>query len=136
MIENNYFAIALEDRKWFKASLEWDGGYNRQVLDCEQISEKYMKGVIEQIDIDFREKADLLKTHNLKRLGLVINNNLGTKLNLESLAYLKDFYFEARYPGDEFISVTKEMRDRCEEIMEDVLQILSPFAGAYKVDMR
>ena len=72
----------------------------------------------------------------MKRLGLVINNNLGTKLNLESLAYLKDFYFEARCPGDEFISVTKEMRDRCEEIMEDVLQILSPFAGAYKVDMR
>ena len=84
-----------------------------------------------------RIKADILpKMNNLKRLGLVINNNLGTKLNLESLAYLKDFYFEARYPGDEFISVTKEMRDRCEEIMEDVLQILSPFAGAYKVDMR
>ena len=37
------------------------------------------------------------------------------------LAYLTDFYYDARYPGDDFYTVTKEEFDKCKEIMYDTI---------------
>lgn len=80
-----------------------------------------LKGLVETAELPAREIAELLKTHNLKKLGLVINKEFGKHLNVSDLAYLKDYYFEARYPGDNFICVSKEERDKCLEIMNDVI---------------
>lgn len=38
------------------------------------------------------------------------------------LMYLKDFYFEASYPGDNFTGVIREERDKCLAIVRDVIQ--------------
>ena len=129
MLENNYISLALNDRKFLLQFLiDDENAFNRQAVDCEQVVEKLMKGVLENIEMDdFRLKGDLLHSHNLKKIGNVINEYLHINLSLESLAYLKDFYYEARYPGDDFIVVSKSMRDRCLEIMNTVLKELSPF---------
>lgn len=105
-----------------------EGAYNRQVVDAHMITERLLKGVLEDVELnDNRYKSDLLRSHNLRKIGHVLNEKLGTGLDLPNLSYLKDFYFEARYPGDNFIVVDKEMRDTCMDIMESVLEKLKPF---------
>ena len=49
MIKNNYFAVVADDRNWFYATLRITeiNSYNRQAIDCHQITEKVMKGIIE-----------------------------------------------------------------------------------------
>lgn len=53
MIKNNYFAVAADDRNWFYATLRITeiNNYNRQAIDCHQITEKVMKGIIEGLEI-------------------------------------------------------------------------------------
>ena len=50
-------------------------------------------------------------------------NQWKPNLNLDTvgLAYLTDFYYDARYPGDDFYTVTKEEFDKCKEIMYDTI---------------
>ena len=45
MIGNNYYDLALNDRKWLLRSLQWDENdiYNRQAVDCQQVVEKVLK---------------------------------------------------------------------------------------------
>lgn len=40
------------------------------------------------------------------------------------LAYLTDFYFDARYPGDDFCTVTKAEFEKCLVIMYDTVHKL------------
>lgn len=40
------------------------------------------------------------------------------------LAFLSDFYYEGRYPGDDFYTVTKEEFDKCLSIMYDTISKL------------
>lgn len=40
------------------------------------------------------------------------------------LAYLTDFYFDARYPGDDFYTVSKEEFDKCLSVMYDTVRKL------------
>lgn len=129
MLVNSYFSLAFNDLKYLKADMrDEEGAYNRQVVDAHMITERLLKGVLEDVELnDNRYKSDLLRSHNLRKIGHVLNEKLGTGLDLPNLSYLKDFYFEARYPGDNFIVVDKEMRDTCMDIMESVLEKLKPF---------
>ena len=45
VIGNNYYDLALNDRKWLLRSLQWDENdiYNRQAVDCQQVVEKVLK---------------------------------------------------------------------------------------------
>lgn len=61
-----------------------------------------MKGIIEVLEISISEKRDLLHTHNLRKLSEVLNKELKIGLGVMGLSFLKDFYFEARYSGDNF----------------------------------
>jgi len=129
LLVNSYFSLAFNDLKYLKADMrDEEGAYNRQVVDTHMITERLLKGVLEDVELnDNRYKSDLLRSHNLRKIGQVLNEKLGIGLDLPNLSYLKDFYFEARYPGDNFIVVDKEMRDTCMNIMESVLEKLNPF---------
>lgn len=133
MIHNNYFSVADDDRKWFYDSLKniKIGSYNRQTVDCQQITEKVMKGIVEELDISVVDKRELLHTNDLRKLGEILNRELQINLDISDLSYLKDFYFEARYPGDKFSCATEEERDKCKEIMERTLKQLQPFIEGY-----
>ena len=53
--------------------------------------------------------SDLLRKHNMKKIASWLNE-LDPQLGLDTvgLAYLTDFYYDARYPGDDFYTVTAE----------------------------
>ena len=118
-IKNNYFSVGFNDLHYV---LQYDpcdvNSYNRVAYESQQVVEKLFKGIIELCDtLSIDDKVKLLRTHNLRVLGSTLNTECSVTLNLSDLAYLKDFYFEARYPGDDFVVVSKEERDQCVSIM-------------------
>ena len=69
--------------------------------------------------------SDLLRKHNKKKIAAKLNDmNPGLKLDTVGLAYLTDFYFDARYPGDDFYTVSKEEFEKCLSIMYDTVEKL------------
>ena len=122
-VKNNYFALGFNDLQYLSMYRDDDeNSYNKVTVEAQQVVEKILKGIVEECEnIDYTEKAQLLGTHNLRRLGTAINEHYNTQLKVTDLAFLKDFYYEARYPGDNFILVSKEDRDRCLVITFEVI---------------
>lgn len=46
-------------------------------------------------------------------------------LNKGSLPMLKDYFFDAKYPGDNFVMVDRESCMECVEIMYDTIQAVN-----------
>lgn len=128
-LKNSYFSIGFNDLRYLLAYDCNDTlSYNRVAAEAQQVLEKLLKGMVEMCgDISVFDKERLLKTHNLRKLGETVNANFGTELNISDLAYVKDFYYEARYPGDEFVEVDRPTRDKCIEIVKCVILKVVPF---------
>lgn len=119
-MENNYYSIACEDLKFAVANA--DSGFNNNIaVLCQQSAEKFLKAVIEVKGLNKLENVDMMRTHNLKVLYRYIKEAIGDlSLDITELAFLNGYYFEARYPGYDFIVVTKEEAKQCLDITEKV----------------
>ena len=121
---NSYYGMAYNDYCYAKAGMqvgEQLGNYNGVAALCAQSAEKYLKAVLE---ITFSEDAlGLMHSHNLR----AITNKLKEaypelELSTKDMKWLGDFYFDARYPGDNFVEVNKEDALECIRITEDLQQ--------------
>lgn len=128
-IKNSYFGLAFNDLRYLlRFDPDDEYSYNKVTTEAQQVVEKVLKGIIEKCDeIPIDAKAKLLGTHNLRMLGIVLNKHYEVDLSITDLAYLKDFYFEARYHGDDFIEATRLDRDKCMSIVKEVLSKLLYF---------
>lgn len=106
----NYYTIALNDFKYleYNIGIEDEAIYNRNAILCEQVVEKLLKHLVERYC--FKEDySALLKGHNLVKLyKAILEDNIDLHLSLGMLRTLKDYYFDANYPGDNFILITKD----------------------------
>lgn len=117
-IQNDYYSIAVNDYQFLAAALH-TGLYNQISVQCQQIAEKLLKSVAEEVCTV--QVEDLLKSHNLKKICQGIHNELPSfQLDIRDMSYLKDFYFDAKYPGENFAIVTKQECEQCLSIMYDV----------------
>lgn len=125
MIKNSYLAIAENDLAYLEAVLGTGNQfYNQLAVQCQQVAEKYLKGYLDKILV-VEDITDLLRKHNMKRIAAKLNEICpDLKLDTIGLAYLTDFYFDARYPGDDFYTVSKEEFDKCAAIMYDTVEKL------------
>ena len=122
MIKNNYLDIAKNDLEYLESILAVGSTfYNQLAVQCQEVTEKFLKGYLELCFLD-EDVSDLLRKHNMKKIAVRMNQ-WKPNLNLDTvgLAYLTDFYYDARYPGDDFYTVTKEEFDKCKEIMYDTI---------------
>ncbi|MBP3887350.1 MAG: HEPN domain-containing protein [Cellulosilyticum sp.] len=107
-----YRDIAENDLLWAKSSMnigDQMGQYNMVVVQAQQSAEKFMKGFINDFMNEGGKHDKDLVTHNLRKMALLINEFVGEKiLNPIECKYLGDWYFDARYPGDNYT----EVRDR------------------------
>lgn len=130
MIKNNYLDIAKNDLEYLESVLA--GGstfYNQLSVQCQQVAEKYLKGYLDKIFVE-EDVSDLLRKHNMKKMASKLNAwSSGLSLDTIGLAYLTDFYFDSRYPGDDFYTVTKEEFDKCLSIMYDTISRLESFSA-------
>jgi HEPN domain-containing protein len=68
-----------------------------------------MKAVIEIYDVDNENSLQLMRTHNLRLLVNRLRELFkGCPLSSKDYKWLGDFYYEARYPGDNFVVVNEE----------------------------
>lgn len=123
-MKNEYYSIAINDLLYLEEDLH-KSNYNPLVIQVEQVAEKALKSVLELVSVDIIE---LLHSHNLKKIYLEINAACPEFiLNEKDLGYLKDFYYEAKSPGENFIIVSRKQCDDCLNIMYDVLEVVNEF---------
>lgn len=125
MIRNSYLDIAENDLEYLESVLKTGiRFYNQLAVQCQQVAEKYLKGYLDRLLTD-EDVSDLLRKHNMKRIASRLNE-LYPDLGLDTigLAYLTDFYFDARYPGDDFSVVTEQEFQKCLSIMYDTVNKL------------
>lgn len=128
MIKNTYLDIAQNDLEYLEAVLETGSKfYNQLAVQCQQVAEKFLKGYLDKLLVD-EDVSDLLRKHNMKKIASKLNE-LNPELQLDTigLAFLTDFYFDARYPGDDFYTVTEAEFKKCLSIMYDTLTRLQTF---------
>ncbi|HIV37618.1 MAG TPA: HEPN domain-containing protein [Candidatus Blautia stercorigallinarum] len=125
MIKNNYLDIAENDLQYLEAVLKTGNTfYNQLAVQCQQVAEKFLKGYLDRILLE-EDGSDLLRKHNMKKIAAKLNEiKPELKLDTIGLAYLTDFYFDARYPGDDFYTVSKEEFEKCLAIMYDTVNQL------------
>ena len=123
-INNNYYDIAYNDLCYLDGELNRTF-YNQMTVQIQQIAEKMLKSVLELVATDVES---LLHSHNLRAIYTKITENVPEfGLDEMKLGYLKDFYFDAKYPGDSFITVTREQCETCLQIMYDVVEQVNLF---------
>lgn len=125
MIKNTYLDIAENDLQYLEAVLKTGNTfYNQLAVQCQQVAEKFLKGYLDLMLLE-EDVSELLRKNNLKKIAAKLNDiKPGLKLDTIGLAYLTDFYFDARYPGDDFYTVSKEEFEKCLAIMYDTVKKL------------
>lgn len=125
MIKNTYLDIPENDLQYLEAVLKTGNTfYNQLAVQCQQVAEKFLKGYLDRMLLE-EDVSELLRKNNLKKIAAKLNDiKPGLKLDTIGLAYLTDFYFDARYPGDDFYTVSKEEFEKCLAIMYDTVKKL------------
>lgn len=125
---NDYISIAKTDREWVDYLISGGkdkGNFNPAVVQCQQVAEKYLKGYIDEY-LNFDGVFDKqLKSHNLRLLAGIINEKTGVGIDLRDAKYLGDFYFDARYPGDNYmlikdVAIAEECKGICDDIISKI----------------
>ena len=123
MIENNYKSLAENEFLYMQASIQIAkqlGNYNVLATQCAEVCEKYLKAVISEKMIMNADNKILLQTHNLRNILSRIKEDYEVKITLREIKYVGDFYYDARYPGDNFMNVDEEAIEDCIEITNRV----------------
>ena len=104
MIKNSYIDIGQNDLDYLESVLKTGSTfYNQLAVQCQQVAEKFLKGYLDKTMTE-EDISDLLRKHNMKKIAAKLNEQTpGLNLDTVGLAYLTDFYYDARYPGDDFI---------------------------------
>lgn len=122
MTEPTYFNFAMQSfkclEKQFVLADETDW-YNLFAPECEQIVEKFMKSILELMTfVTVPER--LFKSHKLHVIGEFINSYYPGTVDTTILSSIEDFYFDARYPGDDAVIVSRESAIRLKEQTIDI----------------
>ncbi|MGL4736003.1 MAG: HEPN domain-containing protein [Cellulosilyticaceae bacterium] len=121
---NSFLGRGINDYLYAKSSLgdATRPEYNWPAVIFAQAGEKILKAIIETKFIDDSACIQMMKTHNLRTIvAKILEKYPESKLSSRDCKWLGDFYFDARYPGDDFIIVTFEDAIQAREIVEDIL---------------
>lgn len=129
---NSYLGMAKNDYLYAKNSMNIGkeiGNYNGVATLCAQAGEKYLKAAIEKCFVGDIDMMNLLHSHNLRALYNKIITRFHLGVSSKDCKWLGDFYYDARYPGDNFILVNESDAKECLRIVEaleiDVREIIA-----------
>lgn len=124
MIQNDYYHIAMNDMEYLKA-VKHLPYYNQHCIACQQICEKLLKHII-TISYSGEEKDRILKSHSLRTIYRGIRTYIPScVLPEEELASLTDFYFDAKYPGNDFFTANEEDFNKCYATLNKVVEAIN-----------
>lgn len=99
--KGTYYSIAFDDFQYLFD--QKDSKYVNHIAPlCQQCAEKYLKSIIVDSGVPLEDK-ELLKSHSLVKLASYIEKNIiPLQIDRRELRLLTDFYYDTRYPGDNF----------------------------------
>lgn len=122
---NSYYGMGYNDYLYAKNSINVAkeiGNYNGLASMASQSAEKLLKAIIEVYFVDDEDCLKLMRSHNLRALVEKINNRFTeSPLNSKDYKWLGDFYYDARYPGDNFIMVGEESGLECIRLLDELI---------------
>ncbi|WP_180270778.1 HEPN domain-containing protein [Sporanaerobium hydrogeniformans] len=125
MQQNSFLGRGINDYLYAKDSMkdQTQKEYNWPAVIFAQAAEKLLKAVIEVEFVEDSQCIGLMRTHNLRTIvAKILEKFPDAKLNAKDCKWLGDFYFDARYPGDDFIVVTLEDGLEAMRIVENILK--------------
>ncbi len=121
-MDNSYLSIGNNDYEYLSKT-KGSGFNNIEAFHCQQICEKLLKSIVV---VKIPDAESRIKTHNLDRLyGLISDEIEIDELTELYLSKLTDFYFDARYPGNDFINVSDKDLSRSLEVVEVVHRVVN-----------
>ena len=117
-MKNDYYEIAYNNLLYLQETLHLPF-YNDIAVLAQQIAEKMLKSVAERVSM---ENLQMMRSHNLRALYDSVRVQYAEPaIDRGALSMLKDYYFDAKYPGENFVTVTKEECAECLNVMYDVI---------------
>lgn len=121
MIGNDYYSIAVNDYEYL-TSIRGTKFYNQVAPQCQQICEKLLKSILVTMDVESR----FLKSHSLTDVYKKVKGEITlTEKCYLSLARVTDFYFNARYPGEDFITLDEDDIKLAYDVVDEVYKVVS-----------
>lgn len=118
-IGNSYYDIACNDFLYLCDAVS-PIYFNPVIAQVQQVAEKMLKSVADLVCVDIEK---LMASHNLRALYDAVHAvDADFLLDRRGLSLLKDYYYDARYPGDNFVTVTREELLEALYIMADTVR--------------
>ena len=114
-----YKELAEDDFKGAKAMVEFEL-WNLAGQHLQQACEKRLKSWLEENN---KLDAVLARTHNLRKLLREIGNY--KEDFYKTAALVENFYFDTKYPGDDYLDLTKQDIEAAISFYNDLIDFLS-----------
>lgn len=127
MSSMSYFDIAMRsysniDKQFHLA--EEMGWYNLFAAECAQIIEKMLKGILSISKLPENTSPHILDIHSLQVLTRTLHSIYPNTINAQNASWLSDYYFDTKYPGDNFVEVSKYDAEQILSITKDLAENL------------
>lgn len=137
IMKNEYYDIAYNNLLFLMTNSN-SNFYNHIAIFCQQTAETMLKSVLDEIS-DSRDNNinRLMRSSDLRVLYNQIHKVIPEfVLDRSDLAMLTDYYYSARYPGDNFVTVTKEESDECLKVTLEVVEQVNRFRKANGLEVK
>lgn len=121
----NYYDFALKDYNMMKLAYSSSSDYDSIVVMGQQYLEKGLKRILEL-------KCNEVYTKH--KLTVIISklNIIEFMIHEDYFRKVQDYYFDRRYPGENYIETTKEECDYLVKFVEEIKPVIEYYIDKYK----
>lgn len=127
---DTYYDTAFNDFKYLqsiKPMIHTLGSYNPIAVTAQNIAERFLKHIIQVYLLD-KDYTTTLRSHKLTTLYQTIHEVYPDfQLDKNMLRILTDYYFDARYPGADYIIVSQQDALEAVDAVETIKNIVDAF---------
>lgn len=120
----SYYDVALNDLRFLEfcyENLDEAPNYNNILVQEQQVAEKLLKHLLD-VTVDSDDAIVLLKSHKLQNILRRLAKQFDCILSMDDMRFLSDFYFDGRYPSNDYVFAEKEDAVRGFKIVQNVKQ--------------
>lgn len=118
----SYISIAENDYQYLKQDVEAGRVSNILAYNSQNVCEKYLKGSIVSLGLENQCTNNEMRTHSLRKLCNFLKKNapqLQNQINYSKILAGDGYYFNTRYPGDDYLEVTSSDIQECWDAVEE-----------------
>lgn len=124
--EISYISLAENDYQYLKQDIQAGRVSNLLAYNSQNICERYLKGVIVALGLESNCTNKEMSSHSLRKLCNFLKQNapqLNKQINYPVIIAGDGYYFNTRYPGDDYLEVTKSDIQDCWKAVEEARRI-------------